>query len=86
MFGVLYVQAHDAEGDLVLVGYPAVRLSTHYGANTPHNHGPKKVEIIVGRLKGRQYSPQFLESGSTPTASNQFIPLTESPAPMYYGV
>ena len=86
MFGVLYIQAQDGEGDFVLVGYPAVRLSTHYGATTPQNHGPKKVEIIVGRLKGRQYSPQFLEAGSTPTASNQFVPLTDSPVPMYYGV
>jgi len=86
MYGVLYVQAQDGEGDTVLVGYPAVRVSTHYGATTPHNHGPKKVEIIVGRLRGRQFSPTFLEVGSVPTAPNQFVPLTDSPSPLYYGV
>jgi len=85
MFGVLYIQAQDVDGDEVLVGYPAVRCSTHYGANTPTNHGPKKVEIIIGRLQGRQYSPQFLEAGATPTESNQFIPLTGTPSPLYYG-
>jgi hypothetical protein len=85
MFGVIYLQAKDCDGDDVLVGYPAVRLSTHCGAHTPHNHGPRRVEIIVGRLKGRQYVPTFLQAGETPTASNQFVPLTDSPSPMYYG-
>ena len=86
MFGVLYIQAEDTEGDVVLAGYPAVRVSTHYGANTPHNQGPSCVEIIVGRLKGRQFKPTFLQAGTTPTGSNQFVPLTDSPNPMYYGV
>ena len=85
MFGVLYLQAPDVDGDTVLVGYPAVRVSTHFGAHTPSNHGPSRVEILVGRLRGRQYVPTFLEAGETPTASNQFVPLTPAPNPMYFG-
>jgi len=85
MFGVIYLQAQDGDGDTVLVGYPAVRCSTHQGAHTPQNHGPNRVEILVGRLKGRLYNPTFLEAGSTPTGSNQFVPLTDSPQAMYFG-
>ena len=85
MFGTLYLSAVDCEGDNVLVGYPAVRLSTHCGAHTPHNHGPLRVEILVGRLKGRQFVPTFLEIGATPTDSNQFVPLTETPTHLYFG-
>lgn len=83
MFGVIYLQGQDTEGDYVLVGYPAVRCSTHQGGHSPQNHGPLRVEILVGRLKGRQYTPVFLEPGSVPTASNQFVPLTDSPQAMY---
>lgn len=85
MYGVLYVQAQDADGDSVLAGYPAVRLSTHYGAHSPNNQGPARVEILVGRLKGRQFAPTFLEPGVAPTADNQFVPLTDTPQPLYYG-
>ena len=85
MYGVIYLQAKDADDDNVLVGYPAVRLSTHYGAHSPTNQGPARVEVLVGRLKGRQYAPSFLEAGVAPTADNQFVPLTNTPAPLYYG-
>lgn len=85
MFGVLYVSAQDCDGATVLVGYPAVRVSTHCGAHTHANYGPSRVEILVGRLKGRQFAPEFLNAGDQPTASNQFVPLTDSPNPLYYG-
>jgi len=85
MFGVLYVSAQDCEGANVLVGYPACMLSTHCGAHGKANHGPARVEILVGRLKGRQFAPEFLEAGEIPSGSNQFVPLTDSPSPLYFG-
>jgi hypothetical protein len=85
MYGVLYLEAKDADGDNVLVGYPAVRLSTHFGAHSPVNQGPARVEVLVGRLKGRQYAPTFLDAGVAPTSDNHFVPLTNTPAPLYFG-
>jgi hypothetical protein len=85
MFGTLYIQAEDLDGDLVLVGYPAVRISTHYGAHGVSNKGPAFVEIITGRLKGRQFRPIFLEPGATPNGSEQFVPCTHAPNTFYFG-
>jgi hypothetical protein len=85
MFGILYLQGVDCDGDNVLIGYPAVRISTHCGGHTPHNHGPSRVEVLAGRFKGRQFAPTFLEAGVEASASNQFMPLTATPNHMYFG-
>ena len=84
MFGVLYVQAEDLDGDMVLVGYPAVRLSTHYGAHGIGNKGPAVVEVITGRLAGRRFTPTFLQMGATPSGGEQFVPLTDLPDTLYF--
>lgn len=85
MFGVLYVRAKDLDGADVLVGYPAVVVSTHYGAHGISNRGPSQVEILSGRLKGRTFTPVFIEPNALPTGDEQFAPLTAMPPVMYYG-
>lgn len=84
MFGILYVRAKDLDGSDVLVGYPAVVVSTHYGAHGLSNGGPATVEVLTGRLRGRVFSPTFIEPNTLPSAELQFSPLTALPSVLYY--